>query len=45
MGPGRGIPPTPKTEVLHGLARTNSVAEWHVQIGNQAPRPLAQWVK
>jgi hypothetical protein len=34
-----------KAELLHGLARSNTASEWHVQIGSQTPRPLAGWVK
>jgi hypothetical protein len=36
---------TSKAEVLHGLARTNSPLAWHIQVGKEAPRPLADWVK
>jgi hypothetical protein len=31
--------------VLHGLARTNTASQVHIQLGGQAPRPLAEWVK
>src|SRR5262245_44807890 len=34
-----------KEDVLHGLARTKSSAPWHIQIGNQPPRLLADWIK
>jgi hypothetical protein len=34
-----------KGDVLHGLARTYSVAALHIQIGDQPPRPLAEWLK
>jgi hypothetical protein len=34
-----------KAELLHGLARADTASEWHVQVGGQAPRPLAEWVK
>jgi hypothetical protein len=34
-----------KAEVLHGLAKTNAAVAWHVQVGDQAPRPLADWVR
>jgi hypothetical protein len=36
---------TSKADVLHGLARTNSGAPWHIRFGDQAPRLLADWVK
>ena len=33
-----------KAQMLHGLARSSSSAPWHIQVGDQAPRPL-DWVK
>ena len=36
---------TSKEEMLHGLARTRSPAPWYIQVGEQAPRLLADWVK
>jgi hypothetical protein len=34
-----------KGEVLHGLARTMSASPWYIQLGEQAPRLLASWIK
>jgi hypothetical protein len=34
-----------KDEVLHGLARTGSSAPLHIQVGDQPPRLLADWLK
>jgi hypothetical protein len=34
-----------KEDVLHGLARTKSSAPWHIQVGKQPPRLLAEWIK
>jgi hypothetical protein len=34
-----------KEDMLHGLARTNTAAPLHIQVGNQPPRPLADWLK
>ena len=34
-----------KAEMLHGLARTRFPASWHVQLGKEAPRPFAEWIK
>lgn len=34
-----------KAEVLHGLARTNSARPLLIQVGEQAPRLLADWFK
>jgi hypothetical protein len=34
-----------KGDLLHGLAKTNSAGALHVQVGDQAPRPLAGWVR
>jgi len=36
---------TSKAEMLHGLARTSSRAPLYIQIGNKAPRLLADWLK
>ena len=36
---------TSKEEMLHALARTRSPAPWYIQVGEQAPRLLADWVK
>ena len=35
---------TSKAEMLHGLARTTASAPWHIQIGDGAPRLLADWI-
>src|SRR5262249_26942231 len=34
-----------KADVLHGLARTNSAAPLVIQLENQAPRLLADWIR
>jgi hypothetical protein len=34
-----------KSDLLYGLARTNSLAPLHIKIGDQAPRLLADWLK
>lgn len=34
-----------KEDVLHGLARTKAASAWHIQLPNQAPRLLADWLK
>jgi hypothetical protein len=34
-----------KEDVLHGLARTGSIAPLHIQVGDQPPRLLADWIK
>jgi hypothetical protein len=34
-----------KEEMLHGLARTNTTSALHIQVGDQPPRPLAEWVR
>ena len=36
---------TSKGEMLHGLARTKSPAPLHIQVAEQPPRPLADWVR
>jgi hypothetical protein len=36
---------TSKSDLLHGLARTNLTSPLHIQIGTSAPRLLADWVK
>src|SRR5262249_28348692 len=33
-----------KGELLHALARDRTPAPWHIQIGNQTPRLLADWL-
>jgi len=34
-----------REEMLHGLPRTKSASPLHIQIGDQAPRLLADWLK
>jgi hypothetical protein len=34
-----------KADMLNGLARTGSRAAWHIQVGKEAPVPLADWIK
>ena len=34
-----------KEDMLHGLARTRSVNPLHIQVGDQPPRLLADWLK
>jgi hypothetical protein len=34
-----------KEDMLHGLTRSNSVAALHIQVGQQQPRLLADWLK
>ncbi|HKB42218.1 MAG TPA: hypothetical protein VKD72_37675 [Gemmataceae bacterium] len=34
-----------KADVLHDLARTNSATPWFIQLENQAPGLLADWIR
>jgi hypothetical protein len=34
-----------KGDVLHSLTRADSLSPWHIQIGKEAPRLLADWLK
>ena len=34
-----------KGDLLNTLARTNSIAPWHIQFGKEAPRLLSDWIK
>lgn len=40
-----GVAGSSKADVLHGIAKTASPSPWHIQVGDAAPKPLADWVK
>src|SRR5262249_38951199 len=42
--PFLSVAATSKADVLHGLARTHSAAPWYIQVADQAPMLLGDWL-